>query len=75
VKTFIRDKLLLTDNYNRKSDLVKTLDLRSKVVKQYVDWQYVALVIILWRLALSASLSSSSAFVTALRWEPVNVHV
>jgi len=33
-------------------------------------WRYVALVIVLWRPALS-----SSASVTALRWEPVNVHV
>ena len=34
------------------------------------DWQYVALVVVLWCPALS-----SSASVTALRWELVNVHV
>jgi len=33
------------------------------------DWRYVALVVVLWRPALSAS-SSASASVTALRWEP-----
>ena len=44
---------------------------------QYRDpanWRYVALVVVLWRPALSVS-SSSLASVTALRWEPVNVHV
>jgi len=35
-------------------------------------WQYVALVVLLWHPALSAL--SSSASVTALRWEPVNLH-
>jgi len=39
-----------------------------------ICWRYVALVVVLWRPALSAS-SSSSASVTALRCEPVNVHV
>jgi len=38
-----------------------------------ISWRYVALVVVLWRPALSAS--SSSASVTALRWKPVNVHV
>jgi len=38
-------------------------------------WRHVALVVVLWRPALSSSASSSSASVTALRWEPVNVHV
>jgi len=38
-------------------------------------WRYVALVVVLWRPVLSASSSSLSASVTALRWEPVNVHV
>jgi len=39
-------------------------------------WRYVAKVVVLWRPALSASSSSSSlASVTALRWEPVNVHI
>jgi len=39
-----------------------------------IYWRYVALVVVglLWCPALS---SSSSASVTALRWEPVNVHV
>jgi len=37
-------------------------------------WRYVALVVVLWRPTLSSS-SSSAASVTALRWEPVNVHV
>ena len=32
-------------------------------------WRYVALVVVLWRSALSSS------SVTTLRWEPVNVHV
>jgi len=43
----------------------------------WVFWRYVAivaLVVVLWRPALSAS-SSASASVTALRWEPVNIHV
>jgi len=46
-------------------------------VISFFNWQYVALIIILWRLALSVSLSSSSssASVTTSRWEPVNVHV
>jgi len=36
----------------------------------------ISLVIVLWHPVLSASLSSSSSSsVTALRWEPVNVHV
>jgi len=35
-------------------------------------WRYVTLVVVLSRPALSAS---SSASITALRWEPVNVHV
>jgi len=38
-----------------------------------INRQIVALVVVLWRPALSASASSSS--VTTLRWEPVNVHV
>ena len=39
-------------------------------------WRYVALVVVLSHRALSASeSSSSSASVTALKWEPVNVHV
>jgi len=47
------------------------------VHKRCFDWRYVALVVVLRRPALSASSwsSSSSASVTALRWEPVNVHV
>ena len=36
-------------------------------------WRYLTLVVVLWCPALSSS--SSSASVTALRWEPVNVHV
>jgi len=39
------------------------------------DMSYIALVFVLWRPALSASLSLSSASVTTLRWEPLNVHV
>ena len=35
-----------------------------------IDWRYVAIVVVLWHPALSASSS-----VTALRWESVNVHV
>ena len=44
-----------------------------KLLKSHY-WRYVALVVVLWRPALSASASSSSssASVTALRWEPVN---
>jgi len=38
------------------------------------SWRYVALVVVLWRPALSASSSSSLASITALRREPVNVH-
>jgi len=41
----------------------------------FVCWRYVALVVVLWCPALSSSSSSASASVTALRWEPVNVHV
>jgi len=33
----------------------------------WCNWRYVALVVVLWL--------SSSASVTALRWEPVNAHV
>jgi len=51
----------------------------AQVAEMTTDWRYVALVVVLWRPALSASLSSSlstaSTSVTALRWEPVNVHV
>jgi len=36
------------------------------------SWRHVALVVVLWRPAL---LSTSSASITALRWEPVHVHV
>jgi len=46
--------------------------LHSVISWECINWRYVALVIVLWHPALS---SSSSASVTALRWEPVNVHV
>jgi len=49
---------------------------RSHHTNWLFNWRYVALVVVLWRPALSSSsASSSSASVTALRWEPVNVHV
>ena len=51
----------------KQSSLLLTV---RKVLCNY--WRYVALVVVLWRPALSAS---SSPSVTALRWEPVNVHV
>jgi len=41
------------------------------------SWRYATLVVVLWRLALlvSSLLSSPSASVTAVRQEPLNVHV
>jgi len=41
----------------------------------YWWYVYIALVIVLWHPPLSLSSLSSSASVTALRWEPVNIHV
>jgi len=67
------------DNFRRKSGgaMYKTYRRRVLFPDYFVIscyWRYVALVVVLWRPASSAS-SSSSASVTALRWEPVNVHV
>ena len=61
--------------YNRATYRVENSSLYTGLKMTYTDnWRYVALVVVLWRPALSAS-SSSSASATALRWEPVNVHV
>jgi len=54
--------------------LMATMHLACTVFElQRVNWRYVALVVVLWHPALLAS--SSSASVTTLRWEPVNVLV
>ena len=47
----------------------------TQLIRTTAYWRHVALVVVLWRPALSVSSSSSSASVTALRWEPVNVYI